>query len=230
MKITRVLLVGVVAVAAALAGAVMLGSTTAGVKSTYYACADATTGALRRVPAEERCAEGEERLVWSDGQSEPTPAPPTTACVLEASGTWQEYKESGDLHSLFAVPGDDCQPKWVGVTTFEIEYTLTVTNFQIGTTAQGYGVANNRNGCDASTNFGDCAGLGSNAETPIWTTKDCEGQDPCVISYKAQGLWVRSPGQQIFLLLERDITVGASAADFKGTWSITGIIKLRKSP
>ena len=126
MKITRVLLVGVVAVAAALAGAVMLGSTTAGVKSTYYACADATTGALRRVPAEERCEEGEERLVWSDGQSEPTPALKDISCEISFSGKLfvKNIKSYSGFDSALVLP-DGCATTWSGMTNVKLKATVT---------------------------------------------------------------------------------------------------------
>jgi len=75
MRLMRIGIIAVVVVTAALAGGVMMGTADAGKTATYYACADGATGALRRVPPEEPCADGEERLVWSDGQPEPTPPP-----------------------------------------------------------------------------------------------------------------------------------------------------------
>ena len=221
MKTFRVLIVGVIATVAALAGTVMLGDTTAGTKATYYACADATTGALRRVQPEETCLEGEERLVWSDGQQEPTPAPPSTICRMNASGSWQEFQEQG-AHNMFSVPGVECSPKWMGLTIFEIEYTLTTTNFTRGYIGQGYGISSTRAGCNASTGFNDCAGLGANAPTPRFTPDNCNTQDPCVITFIGSGQWVRGiDDQKLFVLFENE---------FNGTWSLVGKISLKKSP
>jgi hypothetical protein len=221
MKTARFLLVGFIAIAAALAGTVMLGNTTAGTKATYYACADAATGALRRVAPEATCLEGEERLVWSDGQQEPTPAPQSTVCKLNASGSWQEFNEQG-AHNMFAVPGVECAPKWTGVTTFEIEYVLTSSNFTGGYIGQGYGISSTRAGCDVATGFNDCAGLGSGAATPRFTPENCSSNNPCVIKFSGSGQWVRgSSDHKLFVLFENE---------FSGTWSIVGKISLKKSP
>lgn len=229
MKPFRSIFVAIIAVAAALSGAVFFGNTTAGVKATYYACADADTGALRRVPAEEGCLEGEERLVWSDGQPEPTPAPPSKVCAFEASGTWQEGRQEG-FHNMFAIPGLACKPGWLGATVLETDYVLTVEPFPSlirigekdegrGQVGQGYGVSDSRSGC--AGDFEDCAGLES-TETPAFYIEDCSGLDTCTISFKGAGFWVRGhESQKLFLLLENE---------FKGSWSISGKIVLTKSP
>ena len=229
MKPFRSIFVAIIAIAAALSGAVFFGNATAGVKATYYACADADTGALRRVPAEESCLEGEERLVWSDGQPEPTPAPPSKVCAFEASGTWQEGRQKGS-YNFFAIPQLECEPGWLGATVFETDYVLTVNTFPSlirigekdegkGEIVQGYGVSDSRAGCTGA--FPDCAGLES-TETPVFHVEDCSGLDPCTLSFKGAGFWVRGrESQKLFLLLSNE---------FEGSWSISGKIVLTKSP
>ena len=85
MKSLRLLLIVPIAIASLLAGSVLTGNTNAGKTATYYACADSDTGTLRLVQPEEPCAEGEERLVWSDGQPQSTPVPLKTTSECEAS-------------------------------------------------------------------------------------------------------------------------------------------------
>ena len=229
MKLFRSIFVAIVAVAAALSGAVFFGNATAGVKATYYACADADNGALRRVSAEESCLDGEERLVWSDGQPEPTPAPPSKVCSFEVSGTWQEGMQKGS-YNFFAIPQLECEPGWLGPTVLETDYVLTVEPFPDlirigekdegkGEIAQGYGVSDSRSGC--ADEFLDCAGLES-TETPVFHVEDCSGLDPCTLSFTGAGFWVRGrESQKLFLLLSNE---------FEGSWSISGKIVLTKSP
>jgi len=85
LKHLRLLLIVPIAIASLLAGSVLTGNTNAGKTATYYACADSDTGTLRRVQPEEPCAEGEERLVWSDGLPQSTPVPMKTTSECEAS-------------------------------------------------------------------------------------------------------------------------------------------------
>jgi uncharacterized protein YjbI with pentapeptide repeats len=85
MKNLRLLLIVPIAIASLLAGSVLTGNTNAGKTATYYACADSDTGTLRLVQPEEPCAEGEERLVWSDGQPQSTPVPIKTTSECEAN-------------------------------------------------------------------------------------------------------------------------------------------------
>ena len=85
LKHLRLLLIVPIAITSLLAGSVLTGNINAGKTATYYACADSATGTLRRVQPEEPCAEGEERLVWSDGQPQSTPVPMKTTSECEAS-------------------------------------------------------------------------------------------------------------------------------------------------
>ena len=182
MRFMRIGIIAVAVVTAALAGAVMMGTADAGKTATYYACADATTGALRRVPAEERCADGEERLVWSDGQPEPTPAPASITCKVAFSGKIF-VKNIVDYVGSDSVPVNDagCTPTWTGNTNVVFNITITLdrkgdgpgwiqkqmplfnTSFSSGTNCQGpeWGCPEIRSlneTVQVNTTYGDCTG------------------------------------------------------------------------
>lgn len=92
MKNLRLLLIVPIAITSLLVGSVLTGNINAGRTATYYACADAASGALRRVQPEVPCAEGEERLVWSDGQPQTTPVPMKTTSECEANINYEPLR------------------------------------------------------------------------------------------------------------------------------------------
>jgi hypothetical protein len=124
MRFMRTGIIVVAVLTAALAGAVMMGTADAGKTATYYACADATSGALRRVPAEERCADGEERLVWSDGQQEPTPPPGGATCAIEVNETI--FPKLTDVPFSEIAATKPCTAKWDGPTRITVKMTLKI--------------------------------------------------------------------------------------------------------
>ena len=126
MKVLRVGAIAVAVLVAALAGSVMLGGANAGVPATYYACADTETSVLRRVDPEGRCAEGEERLVWSDGQPTPEPAAKQRSCSISFQGDLFE-KNIADYSGFDAalLESSGCAPGWSGMTRVEITATIT---------------------------------------------------------------------------------------------------------
>jgi len=124
MRFMRIGIIAIVVVTAALAGGVMMGTADAGKTATYYACADGTTGALRRVPPEEPCADGEERLVWSDGQPEPTPPPGGTKCAIQVNQI--VFPELTDVPFSEISATKPCTAKWDGPTRITVKMTLEV--------------------------------------------------------------------------------------------------------
>lgn len=124
MRYVQIIIIAVVIMTAGLAGAVMMGTADAGKTATYFACADATTGVLRRVPAEERCADGEERLVWSDGQQEPTPPPSIIKCLIEVNETI--FPNLTDVPFAEIAATKPCTLNWDGPTRITIKMTIEI--------------------------------------------------------------------------------------------------------
>jgi len=225
VKVLRVGAIAVAVLVAALAGSVMLGGANAGVPATYYACADTETGVLRRVDPEVRCAEGEERLVWSDGQPEPTPPPPSHSCSFSDTLEWGGTYADGKLPiNILVASGKGCTPDWVGLTRVHLEYTLKMSNVGgAGAGGQGWSTASDARECTAARGYNNCPPL-PGAATPTWSSADCGG-DSCTISREIEATWTRSSGERLHVLIER--------LNFDGEllpWTITGKIVLTQVP
>jgi hypothetical protein len=208
MKAIRIAIIATAVLAAALAGAVMMGTADAGKVATYYACSDATTGALRRVPAEERCAEGEERLVWSDGQPEPTPGPGATSCDISFSGAIF-VKNIVNYAGFDAVPVNDagCAPTWTGMTnvTFKITITLNRKGGSPGWIEKAMPLFNSSFTSGTKCNgpeWGcpEIQGLNDGAVQMNTTYGDCKsGYDPCTMTVSYDAMATLKEGTNVYL-------------------------------
>ena len=208
MRLMRIGIIAIAVITAALAGAVMMGTADAGKTATYYACADATTGALRRVPAEERCAEGEERLVWSDGQPEPTPAPGALTCDVGFSGSIF-VKNIVDYAGFDAVPvnQEGCAPTWTGMTnvTFKITITLNRKGGSPGWIEKQMPLFNslftsNTNCHGPEWGCPEIQGLNDGAVQMNTTYGDCKGgYDPCTVTVSYDAMATLKEGTNVYL-------------------------------
>lgn len=208
MKSIRIVIIATAVITAGLAGAVMMGTADAGKTATYYACADANTGALRRVPAEERCADGEERLVWSDGQPEPTPAPGAISCDISFSGSIF-VKNIVDYAGFDVVPVNDagCAPTWTGMTNVTFKITITLNrkggspawiekqmplfNSQFTSSTKCHGP---EWGCP------EIQGLNDGAVQTNTTYGDCQsGYDPCTVAVTYDAMATLKEGTNVYL-------------------------------
>lgn len=207
MRFMRIGIIAVVVVTAALAGGVMMGTADAGKTATYYACADATTGALRRVPAEEPCADGEERLVWSDGQPEPTLAPGATSCDTSFSGKifGRDVDDNGGYDAV-PVNKPGCESAWTGMTN--VTFTITISiNREGGSPSwiqnqmplfNSYFTSGMK--CDPAE-IAQCGEIPSLNATQLTTTYgDCEnGYDPCTMTVSYDAMATLKEGTNVYL-------------------------------
>ena len=207
MRFMRIGIIVVAVVTAALAGAVMMGTADAGKTATYYACADSATGALRRVPPEEPCADGEERLVWSDGQSEPTPPPGAKACDIDFSGNIFS-RDIDDNGGYDAVPVNKtgCEPSWTGITN--VTFTITISMNRAGGSPgwiesqmplfNSYFTSGIE--CDPAE-IAQCGEISSLNATQLTTTYgDCEnGYDPCTMTVSYDAMATLKEGTNVYL-------------------------------
>ena len=208
MKFVRMVIIATAVLTAGLAGAVMMGTADAGKTATYYACADATTGALRRVPAEERCADGEERLVWSDGQPEPTPAPGAISCDVGFSGSIF-VKNIADYSGFDMVPVNraGCAPTWTSMTnvTFKITITLNRKGGNPGWIEKGMPLFNSwfTSGTKCKGPEWGCPevqGLNDGAVQMNTTYGDCKGgYDPCTVTVSYDAMATLKEGTNVYL-------------------------------
>ena len=200
MKSLRAILVLVVVVVAALAGAVMSGTADAGKPATYYACADAATGVLRRVDPEVRCAEGEERLVWSDGEPEPTPRK-STSCTVAVSTV--PFSKMTDVPFQEIAATAPCETRWDGAARVTIRMSVALARIadpRPDWLTDEYVVA-----MVYLVNAPDCAGCHEsfNAGVEQPTYAKCKDSGPvCTLEFSYTGVTTVTSGTPIRLFLE----------------------------
>jgi hypothetical protein len=207
MKFVRIVVIVTAVLTAALAGAVMMGTADAGKTATYYACADATTGALRRVAAEEPCVEGEERLVWSDGQPEPTPTPGATTCDISFSGRifGSDIDDNGGYDAV-PVNTQGCMLSWTGVT--DVNFTVSISLNRKGGSPNwiekqmplfnSYFTSGIK--CNPAE-LAQCGDIASLNQTQLTATYgDCDsGYDPCTMTVTYDGMATLKQGTDVYL-------------------------------